>query len=75
MVSHDFQSRSSEYSIKYQQLLKSPFAGLQWDLQLPLLLPAGVFWRREHKRVPRGSLDFPEMDSKCLSLMHCSCTA
>lgn len=55
MVSHDFQSRSSEYSMKYQQLLKSPFTGLQWDLQLPLLLHDGVFWRREHERVLRGS--------------------
>lgn len=52
MVSHNFQSRSSEYSIKYQQLLKSPFTDLQWDLQLLLLLPARVFWRREGRRIP-----------------------
>lgn len=65
------QSKSSDYSIKYQQLLKIPFTDLQQDLQLPLLLPDGFFWR-EGRRVPERFLDIPETYSTCLLLMHCS---
>jgi len=56
MVSYDFQSRSSKYNLKHQQLSKRPFTGLHRALRLLLLLPAGVFWRREGRRGPERFL-------------------